>query len=212
MKQENYCNLYIVRHGETEWNVLGLLQGHMDIPLNKKGKKQAKELSKILDKIKFVKAFSSDLLRARQTAEIIMLSKKITVETTKVLRERYFGCFEGRHWNKDKKYQELINNFQKLSQSERYKNKPYKDTESDEELMNKLIPFLREVSVAYPGKNVLIATHGGTMRAFLTHLGWADYETLPPGSIKNTAYVKIACDGVDFIVKETFGFAKKTLE
>jgi len=159
-----------------------------------------------------VKAFSSDLLRARQTAEIIMLSKKITVETTKVLRERYFGCFEGRHWNKDKKYQELINNFQKLSQSERYKNKPYKDTESDEELMNKLIPFLREVSVAYPGKNVLIATHGGTMRAFLTHLGWADYETLPPGSIKNTAYVKIACDGVDFIVKETFGFAKKTLE
>lgn len=209
---KNYCNLYIVRHGETEWNVKGLLQGHKDIPLNETGRKQAQELRKLLDKIKFTKSFSSDLLRAKETAEIIVLGKKIAIETTKILRERKFGKYEGRYWRVDKEYKRLIDDFQKLSQEEKYKSKPYKETESDEELMSKLIPFLREISVAYPDKNVLITTHGGTMRAFLTHLGWATYENLPPGSISNTAYVKVLCDGVDFIVKETFGFAKRPPE
>jgi len=209
MDQKSYCNLYIVRHGETDWNAQGLLQGHKDIPLNKTGKKQAQELAIRLNKIDFVRSFSSDLLRAKETAQIIVLAKKIAVETTKILRERRFGKFEGRHWREDKEYQQLIDDFQKLSQEERYKSKPYEDTESDEELMAKLIPFLREISIAHPGKNILIATHGGTMRAFLTHLGWATYKTLPPGSISNTAYVKVLCDGVDFIVRETFGFAKK---
>lgn len=201
--EKRYCCLYLVRHGETDWNVKGLLQGHQDTLLNKTGKKQAVETRKILNKIKFAKVFSSDLLRAKETAEIIVLKKKIAVETTKALRERYFGRFEGIHWQKNKEYQKLISKFYKLSEEERYKGKPYEDTESNEELVGRFIPFLREVAVAYPGKNILVVGHGGVMRAFLTHLGY--FKTLPPGSIKNTAYVKVLCDGVDFFIEKTYG-------
>ena len=92
--EKRFCTLYLVRHGETDWNVKGLLQGHTDIDLNKTGIKQAKELAKKLRRIKFAISFSSDLLRARRTAEIIATEKKIAVKTTTTLRERKFGRFE----------------------------------------------------------------------------------------------------------------------
>jgi len=98
-----------------------------------------------------------------------------------------------------------------MSEEEQFKKRPHGDIESNEEMINRLIPFLREVSVAYPGKNILIATHGGIIRTFMIHLGWATDKNLPAGSIENTAYAKIDCDGIDFIVKETSGFAKKPL-
>src|SRR3989339_1397072 len=109
--RNNYCHLYLVRHGETEWNVQKIIQGHKDIPLNQKGEKQARRLAKKLVKIKFGVVFSSDLLRAKRTAEIVVLEKKIAVKTTKTLRERHFGRFEGKSWK------------------ERFNKKPYPDTE-----------------------------------------------------------------------------------
>jgi broad specificity phosphatase PhoE len=206
-----HCFIYLVRHGETEWNEKKLIQGHSDIPLNKKGEIQAKDLSKKLSHVKFAAVFSSDLIRAKRTAEIITLEKKIAVKTTKALRERYFGRFEGTSWEEDKQYQSYLNKFSKLSYKERYYKKPYEDTESDEKLMVRFIPFLRQVAVAYPGKNILIVTHGGVMRVFLIHLGYGTYITLPSGSINNTAYVKLMSDGVDFFIKETFGIEKKSV-
>lgn len=201
---KNYCTFYIVRHGQSEWNVKGLLQGHTDIPLTKTGEQQARQLSIKLKKIKFAMVFSSDLLRAKRTAELIILEKKIAVKTTRVLRERYFGRFEGVKWRDNKEYQNLINNFLNLSREERFKKKPYADTESDEELVSRFITFLREVAVAYQNKEVLVVTHGGVMRAFLNHLG----ESLKPGEIKNTAYIVITSDGVDFFIKDTSGIEK----
>lgn len=206
-----HCTIYLTRHGETEWNEKKLIQGHSDIPLNKKGEIQAKDLSKKLSHIKFAAVFSSDLIRAKRTAEIIALEKKIAVKTTKALRERYFGRFEGKSWEEDKQYQSYLNNFLKLSNKERYYKKPYEDTESDEKLMIRYIPFLRQVAVAYPDKNILMVTHGGVMRVFLIHLGYGTYITLPSGSINNTAYVRLESDGVDFFIKETFGIEKKSI-
>jgi len=181
------------------------MQGHQDIPLNKTGEEQAKQLAKKIQSVKFAGAFSSDLLRAKKTAEIIILEKKLMVKTTEALRERKFGRFEGTRWRENKTYQKLLSRFLKLSYKERYNKKPYEDTESDEELMGRFINFLREVALAYPGKNILVVTHGGVMRAFLIHLGYGSYETLPFGSIGNTALIKLASDGVDFFIEETFG-------
>ena len=203
---KNYCTFYIVRHGQSEWNVKELLQGHTDIPLNKTGEKQARQLAKKLNQINFAMVFSSDLLRAKRTAELIVLEKKIAIKTTKALRERYFGRFEGIKWRENKEYQVLINNFLNLSKEERYKKKPYEGTESDEELISRFITFLREVAVAYRNKNVLVVTHGGVMRAFLNHLG----NNLKPGSINNTAYLIIDSDGVDFFIRETCGIEKNS--
>lgn len=209
LEKKNYCTFYIVRHGETQWNVKELLQGHSDVPLNKKGEWQARELTKQFKNIHFAVAFSSDLLRAKRTAEIIALEKKIAVKTTKALRERWFGRFEGVKWREHQEFSHLFDNFLKLSYQQRFKKKPYKDTESDEELMVRFINFLREVAVGYPGKNVLVVTHGAVMKTFLIHLGFADEKQLRPGSVGNTAYIKALSDGVDFFIKETFGVEKK---
>ncbi len=85
------CRFYIVRHGQTECNILRKLQGHADIPLNATGEEEAKELAKQFIGTQFAVAFSSDLLRAKRTAEIISLEKNIAVMTTKVLREGNYG-------------------------------------------------------------------------------------------------------------------------
>ena len=199
-----YCSLYIVRHGETDWNVKGLLQGQTDIPLNKTGEIQAEKLAKKLRSIEFAIIFSSDLLRAKRTAEIIALEKKIAVRTTKTLRERKFGRFEGKSWE-TKEFQTLFEKYLKLSTKQRFKMSPYEGNESDEELMSRFIPFIREVSVAYLEKNVLVVTHGGVMRAFLNHLASGKGKEMQPGSIENTAYIKLLYDGVDFFIKESSG-------
>ena len=59
--------IYIVRHGETKWNVKQLMQGHKDSPLTEKGIEQAEEIKKELKNIHFYRIFSSDLLRAKRT-------------------------------------------------------------------------------------------------------------------------------------------------
>ena len=68
--------IYVVRHGQTDWNLEGRFQGRIDIPLNEKGKSQAKKTKEKLEGIKFDKVFSSPLKRALETAKIITEKKK----------------------------------------------------------------------------------------------------------------------------------------
>lgn len=204
----NYCQIYLVRHGLTDWNVKGLLQGQSDIPLNQEGEKQAVEAAKKhFKKIKFSAIFSSDLVRAKRTAEIIALEKKMAVETSKLLRERDFGPFEGKNRQDVEKTLRMdIKEFRILSEDLAQK----LGIESDEKMMERFLRFLRQVAVAYAGKNVLIVTHGSVMRVFLTKLGYLTKEMSKNIFIKNLAYVKVLSDGVDFFIKEIFGIEQKT--
>ena len=140
MKSNNYCTIYLVRHGRTDWNEKGKIQGHTDRVLDSTGKTQALELAKELKQIKFDKVFSSDLLRAKQTAEIIALEHKLAVETIKALREREFGIFEGRHWTALNKEMEAT--LKELDQNSRFSYKHHPSMESDKELMSRFITFL----------------------------------------------------------------------
>ncbi len=194
---QKYCTIYLVRHGETDWNVKKLIQGHLNILLNEKGKIQAKKLAEKLTHVKFNAVFSSDLIRAKKTAEIIVLEKKLTVITTKALRERYFGHFQGKHIEVLKqKLGEQIG-LSKKSQ----KKYGFEDVENDEEIIARFISYLREIAVAYPKKNVLVIAHGGVMRVLFNHLGYA-IPNFSQKIMKNTGYAVIDSDGVDFIVKE----------
>ncbi|MCL5019449.1 MAG: histidine phosphatase family protein [Patescibacteria group bacterium] len=208
MKKNNFCILYLVRHGRTNWNEKGLIQGHTDISLDSKGKAQALELAKELKHIKFDKVFSSDLLRAKQTAEIIALEHKLIVKTIKALREREFGIFEGKHWTILKEIDDALN---QLEESKRFSYKHHTTMESDEELMSRFLTFLREIAIASPGKKILIVTHGGPMRALLTVLGIVGSKRYFV-EIRNLAYLKLESDGVDFFVKETKGIDVKPEE
>lgn len=201
----NYCTFYIVRHGQTQWNVKGIIQGQSNSSdLTDKGKEQAKQLDEYLRHVHFDAIFSSDLSRARNTAEIIALGRKLAVETTKALRERKFGRFEGKLRAELLQFEQ---SFHKMENNQKFRYKPYPDVESDEEVASRFITFLREVAVAYPKKNVLIVTHGAMMRTLLFHLGGLAYKK-SYDSIGNAALIKLDSDGVDFFVKETRGINK----
>ena len=88
-------NIYLIRHGQTDWNVAGKIQGKTDIPLNETGRRQAVCLAKGMAKRPVVQIFSSDLLRARETAGAIGDSQHVAVETLPGLEEIGFGKWEG---------------------------------------------------------------------------------------------------------------------
>ncbi|MEK7597353.1 MAG: histidine phosphatase family protein [Patescibacteria group bacterium] len=195
--KNTYCTIYLTRHGETEWNEKKLIQGHSDVPLNKKGEEQAKQLGKELENIDFTTVFSSDLLRAKNSAEIIIAEKKLKVVTIKTLRERFFGRFERKPLNVLRK---TIGEVMLVSK-EKQKELNLFDVENDEDIISRLIPFMKKVANKYLGKNVLMVTHGGLLRAFLSYVDYKipEYTERP---MKNAGYLIIESDGEEFEIKE----------
>lgn len=85
----------LVRHGETEWNNQNRLQGSTDVPLNDKGKLQAEKVSTFLKNVPIHHAFSSSLIRSKDTASIILQHHNITLETRPALAEIHRGHWQG---------------------------------------------------------------------------------------------------------------------
>lgn len=195
---------YIVRHGETEWNVKNLMQGHNDSPLTSTGEAQVHALAEQLSGINFDHAFSSDLLRAKRTAEILAVTRALAINTTHLLRERSFGKYEGKTREEfEAANKELIERYTSLSAAEQKKFKYAADMESDDEVVTRLLVFLRETAVAYPDKNILVVSHGGVLRILLRHLGYPVKRGR--GTVNNAAYVQLASDGVEFEVQQISG-------
>lgn len=87
--------ILLIRHGETAWNAVRRLQGHLDVPLNAEGERQAAALGRALRNEALDAVFSSDLQRAQQTAQPIAAPRRMAVQLDPGLRERCFGGFEG---------------------------------------------------------------------------------------------------------------------
>lgn len=204
------CNkittIYLIRHGETEWNSIGRIQGQKDSVLSEKGLEQANDARENLKEVHFDAIFSSDLTRTQKTAEIINLDRKLAIETSKALRERTLGEHDGTLGTKYmEKIKHLLEEYKNLPEEKKWKYKFGKKYESDYEVVSRFITALREISVAYTGKTVLVVTHGGTIRILLTKLGYAKYGELTPGTFKNAGYVILDSDGVDFFIRKVHG-------
>jgi len=204
------CQIYLIRHGQTQANTTGILQGQEDSPLTDEGIKEIKNRAKELKKINFSAFYSSDTLRAKRTAELIAAEHKLIVSTTELIRERHFGNYEGKHYTEyQKDFKELLTIRESLSKTDRMKFRLADNIETDEDTITRLIRFIREVSLDHPNETIGVVSHGGVIRAFLIHLGWASYQTLPPGTIDNVAYVKLESDGIEFNVINTKGLHRK---
>ncbi len=203
------CKLYLIRHGQTEWNSIGRIQGQKDSILSEEGKKQAHDVKKALKNVHFDAIFSSDLIRTQQTAEIINIDRKLAIVTHNALRERTLGEHDGK-MGKDymEEIKELLEEYKGLPEDGKWNYKFGKNYESDLEVLQRLIRILREISVGYMGKTVLVVTHGGAIRILLTKLGYAKYGELTPGTFKNAGYVILESDGIDFFIKEVHGIVK----
>ncbi len=105
----------------------------------------------------------------------------------------------------DEKIKDLLKEYNQLPEEKRWHYRFLKGYETDHEVVTRFITHLREISVGYAGKTVLVVTHGGSIRILLTKLGYAPYGTLVPGTFKNAGHVVLESDGVDFFVKEVQG-------
>ena len=139
--------IYIVRHGQTDWNKVGKIQGHTDIELNDLGEKQALSIKEKLKDVKFDKVFSSPLKRAFKTAQIIYDGEIVTDNR---LKERYNGELEGKTKSEIKAFPDF--------------NDPDETSygiESLNNFRNRVKDFIEEILTKYKNKNILIVTHAG---------------------------------------------------
>ncbi|HVZ58306.1 MAG TPA: histidine phosphatase family protein [Patescibacteria group bacterium] len=201
--QKDYCFIYIVRHGETDWNTQGIIQGQLDTPLNRQGEQQARDVGEMLQGITFDAVFSSDLVRAKRTAEIIALERKLEVKTTQLLREQHFGRFQGRP---RQEFLKLFVHWNELSEAEKF-SYTVADEESNEQAVSRMLTFLREASLANIGKTILVVAHGALMRYLLIKLGEATFSQ--PKFMKNAGYIKLHSDGIEFFVDQIVGVEER---
>lgn len=158
-------NLYLVRHGETEWNRLKKFQGQLNSDLTDIGIEQAKALGKYLEKenIDFDFVYSSPQERAYNTAKLIKEDFQIITDSR--LMEMAFGKWEGMDVELIK--EESAENFHNFfNSSDEYDHRPH-EAESFESLEIRVREFLDEIKEKYKGKNVLVVSHGVTLKVFV---------------------------------------------
>jgi broad specificity phosphatase PhoE len=159
--------LYLVRHGVTLWNKEMRFQGQTDIPLDEEGREQARRIAARLARVSLPPSvvWSSDLGRARETAEAIAAPHKLTVHTTPLLRETHLGDWEGltRADIEARGEGERLAGYVRDSHQNR---PPGGETlESAWERMNQAVAMLRET---HPdATSAVIVGHGGSLRALL---------------------------------------------
>lgn len=175
------------------------MQGHANIPLNIAGEEQARLAANLLSDTHFNAIYSSDLVRAQRTAEIIVLGRELEVKTTELLREQYFGKIEGSLWAKTA---QIFDDRRKLSEDEPLHHR-IADEETHYEVITRLFTFLREASITHQGQTILVVAHGGIMRYLLARLGVGSLKD--PTFIKNTGFINLRSDGADYFLDEISG-------
>jgi len=166
------AKLILVRHGQSEWNELGLWTGWTDIPLNEKGKQEAKSTGELLHEIKPDIAFTSNLIRAQETLIIILqvldIHQEIQVIHAVQLNERNYGDLTGKNkWEIQK--QLGMDEFLKIRRSWDH---PIPHGESLKDVYNRVVPYYEKVILSHltNGENVIVAAHGNSIRALMKYL------------------------------------------
>lgn len=141
----------LVRHGKTDWNEQGKIQGQTDIPLNEVGIVQAKALAERLSREDQIwdAVISSDLQRAHATAQIIASKLNIPLlESEPRLRERYFGEVEGT--KEQERHERWGTNWREIAEG----------VESNDEVRARGLSAINEWKLKYPKRNLLVVSHG----------------------------------------------------
>lgn len=151
--------LLLVRHGETDWNAERRFQGHADTPLNERGRAQALALADELTGEGIALVYTSDLARARETAEIVAARLDAEVLSLRELREIDVGEWEGLTWPEiEERYPEGARSWHDTGSG-------WETGETYEELGERVVAALRRIAADHPAERVLVVAHGGTIRA-----------------------------------------------
>lgn len=178
--------LYLMRHGETDWNCAHRMQGHADVPLNETGRAQAKAAGARLAGLAFGAVYASPLQRARRTAQLAtgLPEEKILADSR--LLEMGFGAWEGVPVT-----QMPAAFFDKPSAYV-----PPADGESFPGVMTRTADFLQDVMGRHHGQRILAVTHGAALRCIALQLTGAPLDELWNGTlVDNCAILVVEDDG-----------------
>jgi 2,3-bisphosphoglycerate-dependent phosphoglycerate mutase len=172
--------LVLVRHGESEWNTLGLWTGWRDVSLTENGHAEARRAADALDGIRLDKAYTSKLQRARQTLDDITATLDITdlpVVEDAALNERDYGDLTAKNkWQVQKEYGD--EQFMKWRRSWDY---PVPGGETLKDVYVRVAPYYDQQILPdlKAGKNVIVAAHGNSLRALVKHLEDIPEDEIP---------------------------------
>ena len=160
--------LYIMRHGETDWNKARRLQGQADIPLNEVGRSIARQTAAGMKDITLDAVYSSPLIRAKETAQIVIGKREVPLLEDDRLREMSFGPYEGLccaadNWEiPDPEFENFFH------APDRYI--PPEGGDAFTDVLKRVSDFTAELSgnARYSGSNILIVCHGVVVGSFLS--------------------------------------------
>jgi phosphoserine phosphatase len=186
------ATLLLVRHGETEWNATRRWQGFTGPPLNELGVKQAEELAAKLAATPVDAVYSSDAIRAVQTAEIVARPRGLSVQLDARLREVNFGEWEG--LTRDEINQRYAGAFQQWDEC---KLAAPTGGETDLEMAERVIKAVNDIRARHPDECVLVVTSGGPIRAVQAHVRGVDQALarLHFARADNCAVIQLLADG-----------------
>lgn len=173
-------SIYVVRHGQTDYNVRQVFQGHIDIPLNEVGKEQALKTALKFKNINLDMILVSPLKRTIQTAQPISEITGIPITIEKRIIERCFGNMEG-HQNRSDWNIKMMLDYKK--------NYDIENIEPIQSLFKRIYGFLDEIIERYKDKKIALVTHGAVSQAIECYFNGmpevVDFEHLEKLTLKN---------------------------
>lgn len=180
-----------IRHGETAWNRDTRIQGHLDIPLNERGLWQAARLAQALRDEPLAAVYSSDLARARQTAQPVAEAQGLAVIPHTGLRERHFGRFEGKTWAEI----EAGWPAQALAWRQRVPEFAPEGGENLLQLQARVVGTVLELARRHPGEQVVMVAHGGVMDVLYRAATGQHLQAPRTWALDNAAINRLLCTG-----------------
>lgn len=195
----NKLKLYIVRHGQTEWNVLEKFQGQLNSPLTPEGIEKVKETAKELKNIKFKASYTSQMGRTIATAEMILENNKYEQEKTSdqklklqklpELNEIHFGEWQGLTFKETfVKYPKEAHNY--FYDVKNYNAKNIKGEELKDGL-ERFLKGLEKIREEQKSGNILIVTHGTVLELFFNHIQNREADDLDERKLIGNGQYKI---------------------
>lgn len=153
------ARILLIRHGETDWNAAGRIQGHLPIPLNTRGRAQARAVAELLAAIPFDALYSSDLLRALETAEAIGARCRHTLCADARLREWDLGVLAGLTRTEAARLHPEVYSIIR----ERTVDRPIPGGESIRRRAARMFAAIEKIAARHPGGTAVVVSHGGTL-------------------------------------------------
>lgn len=184
--------IYVIRHGQTEWNAIGRWQGTLHVTLNETGREQAAQLAAYYQNTPISAVYSSDLARAFETAQALAAARGLEAIPDERLREVHLGALQGltrdeiiAQYRQD--WDEMhVNYFEWL---------PPGGGETRRQVQTRMFEALNDIAARHPGEEIALVSHGLAIRVMLMRVFEHDFEAMRRVDIHNTSVTVLESNG-----------------